>query len=142
MTEARRIPEEATPELPTASARTSKRPGFRESRQRPMFDTLQVADDLKKGGFTASQADALVSVLNAIFRNMVTRAELKAELKAALSNYPTKAELKAELKATLENYPTKIDLAALETRLTMRMYMMTSLMASLTVGVITLVIKL
>ncbi len=140
-----------------------------------MFDTLQVAHDLRKGEFSAPQADALVSALNVISRNMVTKAELKAELKTALSNHPTQADLKTELgelraefragladlrsefragladlrteqktelQATLENYPTKADWAALETRLTMRMYMMTSLMASLTVGVITLVIKL
>ena len=45
-------------------------------------------------------------------KTWLTRAELKAELKAALENYPTKAELKAEL----ENHPTKTELSALETR--------------------------
>ncbi len=138
MTQAHRIPEEATSELPTASAQTSKCSGIRESRQRPMFDTLQVARNLKKGGFSGPQAEAVVSAFSSISQNMVTKAELKAELKAALGNYPTKAELKAELKTALENYPTKIELAALETRLTVRMLMMSGLI----VGAVALIVKL
>ena len=112
MTQAHRLPEEATPERPTASAQTSKRSGTRESRQRPMFDTLQVARDLKKGGFSEPQAEAVVSAFNSISQNMVTKAELKTEL------------------------------TALETRLIVRMYMTASLAAGFVVGVITLVIKL
>lgn len=138
MTQAHRIPEEATPELPTTSAQASKCSGIRETRQRPMFDTLQVARDLKKGGFSEPQAEAVVSAFNSISQNMVTKAELKAELKAALGNYPTKAELKAELKTALENYPTKTELATLETRLTVRMLMMSGLI----VGAVALIVKL
>ena len=142
MTQAHRIPEEATPERPTASAQASKRLGIRESGERPMFDTLQVARDLKKGGFSEPQAEAVVSAFNSISQNMVTRTDLEA----ALKNFPTKAELKAELKAALENYSTKAELktelTALETRLTVRMYMTASLAAGFIVGMITLVIKL
>ena len=138
VTQAHRIPEEATPELPAASAQASKRLGIRESGERPMFDTLQVVRDLKKGGFSEPQAEAVVSAFNAISQNMVTRAELKAELKAALENYPTKAELKA----ALADYSTKADLkselATLETRLTVRMLMMSGLI----VGAVALIVKL
>ena len=112
MTQAHRIPEEATPERPATSAQTSKRSGTRESRERPMFDTPQVARDLKKGGFSEPQAEAVVSAFNSISRHMVTKAELKTEL------------------------------TALETRLIVRMYMTDSLAAGFVVGVITLVIKL
>ena len=134
MTQAHRIPEEATPELPTASAQASKCSGIRETRQRPMFDTLQVARDLKKGGFSEPQAEAVVSAFNSISQNMVT----KADLEAALKDFPTKAKLKAELKTALENYPTKTELATLETRLTVRMYMT----GGLVVGAIALITKL
>lgn len=82
-----------------------------------MFDTLQVARDLKKGGFSEPQAEAMVSIFSAILQNMVT----KADLEAALKDFPTKAEL-----------------AALETRLTIRMLMMSGLI----VGAIALIVKL
>lgn len=138
MTEAHRIPEEATPDRPTASAQAFKRPGTRESRQRLMFDTLQVARDLKKGGFSEPQAEAMVSIFSAVSQNMVT----KADLEAALKDFPTKAELKAELKAALEDYSTKAELkaelAALETRLAVRMLMMSGLI----VGAVALIVKL
>ena len=145
-----------TPEVKSsATASASKRPGIREHGKRPMFDTLQVANDLKKGGFSAPQAEALVSAFSAVFQNMVTkadlkaalkdyptRAELKAELKAALEGYATRAELRAELKselkAALEGYATKADLAALETRLTLRLVLMTGII----VGAIGLLVKL
>jgi len=112
VTQAHRIPEEATPERPTASAQASKRSGIWESGERPMFDTLQVACDLKKGGFSEPQAEAVVSIFSAISQNMVTKAELKAELKTALT--------------------------ALEMRLTVRMLMMSGLI----VGAIALIVKL
>lgn len=134
MTQAHRIPEEATPELPTTSAQASKRSGVRESKEHPMFDTPQVARDLKKGGFSEPQAEAAVSAFNVISQNMVT----KADLEAALKDFPTKAELKAELKTALENHPTKTGLATLETRLTVRMLMMSGLI----VGAVALIVKL
>ena len=117
MTQAHRIPGEALPERPTASAQASKGLGIRESRQRPMFDTLQVARDLKKGGFSESQAEAVVSIFSAILQNMVTKADLEAALK---------------------DFPTKVELAALETRLTVRMLMMSGLI----VGAVALIVKL
>ena len=115
-----------TPEAESSAiASASKHPGIREHRKRPMFDTLQVANDLKKGGFSESQAGALVSAFSAIVQDIVTKAdlktalegyptkaELKAELKAALGDYPTKAELRADLKAALKGYPTKAELKA------------------------------
>lgn len=138
MTQAHRTPKEATPELPTESARAFKYSDFWEPRQRPMFDTLQVAHDLKKGGFSEPQAEAIVSILSAISQNMVT----KADLEVALKDFPTKSELKAELKAALEDYSTKAELkaelATLEMRLTVRMLMMSGLI----VGAIALIIKL
>ena len=77
MTQAHRIPEEALPERPTASAQASKSSGVRESRQRPMFDTLQVARDLKKGGFSEPQAEAMVSIFSTVSQNVVTKADLE-----------------------------------------------------------------
>lgn len=105
----------------SATASPSKRLGIREHRKRPMFDTLQVANDLKKGGFAAPQAEALVSAFSAITRDMVT---------------------KSDLKTALENYPTKFDLAALETRLTVRIIIISGIMSGIIVGAVGLIVKL
>ena len=105
----------------SATASASMRPGVREHSKRPMFDTLQVANDLKKGGFSEPQAEALVSAFSAITRDLVTKVDLKAALK---------------------NYPTKIDLAALETRLTVRIAIISGIMSGIVVGAVGLIIKL
>ena len=93
-----------TPEIESsATASASKRPGIREHRKRPMFDTLQVTNDLKRGGLAEPQAEAIVSAFSTVFRDVLT----KDDLKAALKDYPTKDELRAEVKAALEGYPTR-----------------------------------
>ena len=126
----------------SAAASASMRPGVREHSKRPMFDTLQVANDLKKGGFAEPQAEALVSAFSAITRDLVT----KADLKAALKDYPTRDELKAELKAALEDYPMRAELkaelkaglSALQARLAFLMI----LMSGVIVGAVGLIVKL
>ncbi len=98
-----------TPEIESsATASVSKRPGIREHRKHPMFDTLQVTNDLKRGGLAEPQAEAIVSAFSTVFQDMVT----KDDLKAALKDYPTKEELRADLKAALKDYPTKEELRA------------------------------
>ena len=45
-----------------------------------MLDTFQVADDLKKGGFTKSQADAVVLAIKAAQEDRLTKVEAQADL--------------------------------------------------------------
>ena len=118
----------------SATASASTRPGIREHGKRPMFDTLQVANDLKKGGFSEPQAEALVSAFSAMLQGMVTRADLKV----ALENYPTKDDLKA----ALENHPTKAELKAGLSALEARMALLMILMSGVIVGAVGLIIKL
>lgn len=106
-----------------------------------MFDTLQVANDLKKGGFSEPQAEALVSAFSAITRDLVT----KTDLETALKDYPTRDELKAELKAALKDYPTrtelKAELAAGLSALQARLAFLMIIMSGVIVGAVGLLIQ-
>ena len=131
-----------TPEIESsATASTPKRPSIREHRKHPMFDTLQVANDLKKGGFSEPQAEALVSAFSAITRDLVT----KTDLETALKDYPTRDELKAELKAALKDYPTrtelKAELAAGLSALQARLAFLMIIMSGVIVGAVGLLIQ-
>ena len=111
-----------TPEIESSkTASTSKRPGIREYKKRPMFDTLQVSNDLKRGGLAEPQAEAIVSAFSTIFQDMVT---------------------KDDLKVALSGYATKVDLAALETRLTVRMTIIFGIMSGIIIGAVGLIVKL
>ncbi len=124
-----------TPEIESsATASASKRPDIREHRKRPMFDTLQVTNDLKRGGLAEPQAEAIVSAFSTVFRDVLT----KDDLKAALKDYPTREELKV----SLENCPTKAELKAGLATLQARLTFLMILMSGVIVGAIGLLIKL
>ncbi len=124
-----------TPEIESsATASASKRPGIREHRKRPMFDTLQVTNDLKRGGLAEPQAEAIVSAFSTVFRDVLT----KDDLKVALKDYPTREELKV----SLENCPTKAELKAGLATLQARLTFLMILMSGVIVGAIGLIVKL
>lgn len=124
-----------TPEIESSkTASASKRPGIREYKKRPMFDTLQVSNDLKRGGLAEPQAEAIVSAFSTIFRDVLT----KDDLKAALKDYPTREELKVSLESCPTKAELKAGLATLQARLTFLMI----LMSGVIVGAIGLLIKL
>ena len=94
-----------------------------------MFDTLQAARDLSKGGFTEPQAEAAIFTLDTIPRNVVTKADLKA----------FQDELEAEMVAMKAGeIDWKAELAAFERRLTLKLW----LMSGFIVGAVALIVKL